>query len=139
MGHIDKGDPQCLLNALELVLHILAQPQIQRTQRFIQQQHLRSVYQSAGDGHALLLTAGKAVNMPIFIALQADNFQHLANALVNLAFGNLGNLEAEGDVIINIQMREQSVSLKHGVDLPLIGRYIVDDFTVKGHRAGSRR
>ena len=47
-----------LLDTLQLVLHILAQAQIQRAERLVEQQHLRPVHQSSGDGHPLLLAAG---------------------------------------------------------------------------------
>ena len=36
-------------------------------------------------------------------------------------------------------MRKKGITLEHGVDLPLVGRDVVDDLPVKRHRAGSRR
>ena len=58
VGHINEGNAHSLLNPLQFVLHILAQAKIQGTQRLIKQQYLGAVYQSAGNGHSLLLTAG---------------------------------------------------------------------------------
>ena len=59
VGDVDEGDAQLLLHRLELDLHLLAQLQIQRAQRLVQQQHLRLVDQRARDGDALLLAAGQ--------------------------------------------------------------------------------
>ena len=36
-------------------------------------------------------------------------------------------------------MREQGVTLEHGVDLPLVGRHIVDDLAIEGDCAGCGR
>ena len=69
MGHINKGDPHLLLDTLQLVLHILAQPKIQRAQRLVQQQYLGTVHQCPGNGHTLLLSAGKLVDAASFKAL----------------------------------------------------------------------
>ena len=59
--------------------------------------------------------------------------------VVDLVLGQLCHFQTERDIVKHIQMGEQSVALKHRIDLPLIGRHIVDAFTVKGHRAGSGR
>ena len=59
VGDIDEGDAHGLLDALKFVLHVLAQPHIQRPQGLIQQQHLGTVHQGAGNGHPLLLSAGQ--------------------------------------------------------------------------------
>ena len=48
VGDIYKRDAHLLLDTLQLVLHILAQSQIQRAQRLVQQQNLGAVHQSAG-------------------------------------------------------------------------------------------
>ena len=53
MGDVDEGDAQLLLQALEFKLHLAAELQIQRAQRFIQQQQLRFGRERAGDGDAL--------------------------------------------------------------------------------------
>ena len=68
--------PSSLLHAFELQLHFLAQLQVQRAQRLVQQQHLRLVHQRAGDGDALLLAAGERVHMALFVALQVHQLQH---------------------------------------------------------------
>ena len=57
VGDIDEGDAQFILHADQLILHFLAQLQIQSAQGFIQEQYLRFVDDGPGDGNTLLLTA----------------------------------------------------------------------------------
>ena len=139
VGDIDEGDAGGALDALQLVLHVLAQSQVQRRQGFVQQQHLGLVHQRPGNGHPLLLAAGEGINAAVFVAAQADNFQHFIHPAVNFVLGQLGHLQSEGDVVVHIQVREQGVALEHGVDLPLVRGQVVDDLAVEGHRAGCRR
>ena len=139
MGHIDERDAHLLLDTLQLVLHILPQPEIQRAQRLVQQQHLGAVHQRPGDGHPLLLSAGELVNAALFKALQADHLQHFRHPLLHLVLGHLGDAQAEGDVLKHVQMGKQGVFLEHGVDLPLMRRNVIDPHTVKGHITGCGR
>ena len=69
VGDIDKGDVHLALQPLELQLHLLAQLQVQCAQRLVQQQNLRLVDQTAGNGHALLLTAGHLADAAALEAL----------------------------------------------------------------------
>ena len=47
--------------------------------------------------------------------------------------------EDAANIVMALQMREKSIALEDGVDLPLIRRYIVDDLAVKENLTGSRR
>ena len=51
----------------------------------------------------------------------------------------LCNSEAEGDIVIDIEMREQGVTLENRVDFSLVGGHIVDALAVKQNIAGCRR
>ena len=108
-------------------------------QRFIQKQNLGPVDQCPGDGNTLLLAAGQRIDIAVFVAFQADNFQHFLNPLVDLVLGHLVDTQAEGNIIVNIQVGKQCIALEHGVDLTFIGRHIVDTLAVEGHVAGCGR
>ena len=43
--------------------------------------------------------------------------------------------EAEGDVFVYVQMGKEGVALKHRVDFPAVGRYVVDALPVENHGA----
>ena len=138
MRDINKGDAGLLLDALQLVLHILAQTKVERAQRLVEQKHLRPVHERARDGDTLLLAAGKGSDLPVFKALQADDLEHFRHAVVDLLLAQLQQPEAEGNVVIYVQMREQRVFLEHRIDLALIRRHVVDPLAVKKHITGRR-
>ena len=139
MGDIDEGDAHGLLDALKFVLHVFAQPHIQRPQRLIQQQHLGTVHQGAGNGHPLLLSTGQGRHRALLKPLQVDDIQHLHDPLLDLSLRQLLHPQTEGDVLIHIQVREQGVFLENGVDLPLIGRDVINPHTVEQDISRRRR
>ena len=139
MGDIYKRDAHLLLDTFQFVLHILTQTQIQRAQRLVQQQHLRPVHQGTGNRHTLLLTTGELVDTPAVKALQADDLQHFTDTLSYLVLRHFCDTQAKGDVFKHVQMRKQRIFLEHRVDLPLMGRDIVDPLAVEGHIAACGR
>jgi hypothetical protein len=122
MGDVDEGDPHLVLDALELYLHLLAELQVQRAQRLVQEQHPRIHHQRAGERDALLLAAGEhrgPVLLPAGHLHQLERFPRLGLAL---RLADLALLEPIGHVVQHGHMREQRVLLKDGVDLALVGR-----------------
>lgn len=77
MGHKNKGDPECLLKFFQLDLHLFTQFQIERAQRFIQQQHAGFIDQRTRNGNALTLAARKLRRLARNGKAQPDLFQRL--------------------------------------------------------------
>ena len=82
VGDVDERDPDLLLDALELQLHLLAELQVERAQRLVEQQHLGVVDQRAGQRHALLLAAGQLRRLA---ALEADQVDQLMASWTRLS------------------------------------------------------
>src|SRR4029077_15602716 len=59
VGHIDEGDADLALDVLQFDLHLLAQFEVEGTQRLVQQKHARLIDEGAGKRHALALAAGE--------------------------------------------------------------------------------
>ena len=133
MSDKDKGNTHLLLDPLQFILHFLAQLQIQRRQRLVQQQHLRLVHQRSCNGDALLLSAGQQSRILILISFQADQFQHLHDLLVDDILGHLLDLQAKRDILIHTEMREQRIFLKYSIQFSLIRRFIADLLAIKDH------
>ena len=57
MGHVDERDPDLALDPLQLDLQALAQLQVERAERLVEQQHRGPVDERAGERDALLLAA----------------------------------------------------------------------------------
>ena len=54
---------------------------------------------------------------------------------MDLLLGDLGNSQAEGDVVIDIQVRKKRIALENRIDLSFIGGHIIDPLTVEKHIA----
>ena len=117
--HVEKRNIELALEALELELHLLAQLEIERTQRLVEQQDLGSVDQGASNGNALLLAAGQLIGFAALKAAELHQVEHLHHALANLVLGNLLHPQAVGDVVEDGHVRKQRVALEHGVHVAL--------------------
>ena len=102
VGHVNKGDAQGLLDALQLQLHFLSQFQVQGPERLVQKQHLRLIDQRPGNSYPLLLTAGKLIHFPGLVPLQVHQFQHPADPGPNLVLGDFFLLQSKGDIAVNV-------------------------------------
>ena len=56
MRYIHEGDAQLLVHFLQFHLHVLAHLQVERSQRFVQQQHFRLIHDGTRNSHTLLLS-----------------------------------------------------------------------------------
>ena len=64
--------------ALELDLHLLAQLQVERAERLVEQQHARAVDDRARERDALALAAGELDGLALADAGQAHHLERLA-------------------------------------------------------------
>ena len=131
MSDVDKGDAQFIMHILELDLHLLAHLEIQRAQRLIEEQDLGLVYQRAGNGDTLLLAAGKRADTSLLKPFQIHQIQDSAHLALDHVLGGLFLFKPEGDVIVNIHMGKQSISLKDRIDRSFIRWKILDRFAVQ--------
>ena len=81
VGHVDERDADLALDALELELHHVAQLEVQRAERFVEQQRAGVVHQRAGQRDALLLAAGELGGLALGEVGQPDDLEHLVDAL----------------------------------------------------------
>ena len=80
MRHVDERDADVLLDALELDLHLLAQLEVERAERLVEQQHLRAVDDRARERDALALAAGQLRRAAAAEAGQAHHLERLRHA-----------------------------------------------------------
>ncbi|OIQ65510.1 hypothetical protein GALL_529300 [mine drainage metagenome] len=122
---VDKSGAKSGLQLLELDLHVLAQFQIKRTQRFIEQQQGGFQYQAAGNGHTLLLPARELVDPLVLGTGQADAFQHVADAAFDLILGDTAAGQTIANVVAHVHHRKQGQMLEHHVDRAPVRRHAV--------------
>ena len=117
---VDEGDADLLLDALELQLHLLAQLEIQSTQRLVQEQDLGLVHQRACEGDALHLAAGHLTRLPLLVAGHLHQLQRGPHPAFDVALRDLAPTKAEGHVVEHVEVREQRVGLEDGVDVAAV-------------------
>ena len=81
VGDEDEGDADLALDALQLELHDLAELQVERAERLVEQQGLGQVDQGTGERDALLLAAGELVRLAFRHVGQADDLEQLHHPL----------------------------------------------------------
>ena len=95
--------------------------------------------EGAGDGDALLLTAGQLADRLFELLVGqidlAGNFPHL---LVDCRLFQLFELQAECDVVVHRHRWEQRIALEDDADVALFNRHMGDILLVHRHRAGDR-
>ena len=119
---VHEGDADVALDALELHLQLLAELEVERAERLVEQQHGGTVHQRARQRHPLLLAAGQLGRAPLGLGGEADPLQLLRGAAPGLGPVHPLALEPEGDVLLHAEMWKQRVALEHGVGRALEGR-----------------
>ena len=138
VGNVDDGDAEPAVDAPDLVLHLLAQAAVERSQRLVHQHQARLEHQRPGNGHALLLPARQLVGTAPLETLQPYQLQRPAHALPALLGSEPAHVEREGQVLLHRQVGEQRVVLEHHADVALPWRQIVHRAPGDADAAGGR-
>ena len=134
-----ERDAGGLLDVFELLLHVLAQLQVERGERFVEQQHARTAHERTRNGDALLLSAGQTRDVAALEARELDEREHLVDLLLDLVARQLLLAQRKRHVFKHVQVGEEGVALKNGVDAALVRRNVVDALTEEENVALVRR
>ncbi len=119
MSHVNESNTKLLLQCFELKLHLFAQFQIQCAERFIEQQHIRHLYQRTCHCHTLLLSTRKLFGFTTFHACQLHHFQSALDTTFNFILRRAFHFQTKGDILKNGHMLEEGITLKNSVHFPL--------------------
>ena len=135
-----EGYAKVAVQVLQLQLHGRAQLLVERRQRLVEQQHARLVDQCPRQRDALLLPAGKLVDLSLAIGAQMHHLQRLADAPADLAAVDARPrlLQSVGDVALHVEMGKQRVALEDHVYRPPVGRHARHGHAVHQHLAAGR-
>ncbi len=119
---VDERDPDLVLDPLQLHLHVLAQLEVERAERLVEEKHARVVHERSPEGDTLLLASRELLRLALRESGQSDELEHLGDASSQLILGDALALEPERDVVLDRHVREERVALEHRVDVPLVRR-----------------
>ena len=139
VGDDDEGDADLALNGLELDLHLLAQLEVERAERLVEQQHAWPADERAGQRDALALAArqlGRAARRRGRRAGPCRGRRRCACVVRPCA--HPAHLQAVLDVLGHRHVGEERVLLEHRVDVAAAGgqRGDVDAAEPDGARGG---
>jgi hypothetical protein len=121
----NEGCAGLFLNVHQFELGVLAQLFVERAQGFIEQQEFGRLGEGPCKGDALALTAGDLMRFAAGEFFEPREFEHFCDARVDGVFGHVGAAQAEGDVLVDRQVREERVALEHHIHRAFVRRDIV--------------
>src|SRR5262249_43757730 len=138
VGDVDERRPELRLDALELELHLLAELDVECSERLVEEERSRSVDKRAGERDALLLAARELPWPALLEALELPDLEDLEHSASVLAPRDLLHLETERDVVVDRHVREEGVLLEHHVDRAAVREHRSDVLPLKDDHARVR-
>ena len=120
VGHEHERRADLAVDARQLDLHLLAELEVERPERLVEQQDGRSLRQRPREGDPLGLSARQLAREAVAILGQADQLEVLADALADLVVRQALHAQPERDVVGDRHVREERVVLEDGVHVALV-------------------
>jgi hypothetical protein len=111
----------------------LAEFEVGRGERFVEQQDLGLVDQGAGDGDPLFLSAGQQAGPLVGVGGEVHQLEHPVHLAADFGRREAGDFRPKGDVLAHREVGKEGVVLEHGVDRPLVGGQGGDVLAVQPH------
>ena len=122
MRNINECYAGLALHLLQLYLHILAQLEVKSAERLIEKEQARTVYECACYCHALLLTAREIGHFACLKALEIYERQHTFYFCAYVGVRHFFKTQTEGDIFVDVEVREERIALENGIDLSFVRR-----------------
>ena len=123
--------PDLLLDGLELQLHLLAELQVERAERLVEEQDAGAVHERPRERDALPLPTRELRRAAALVAGEPDHPEGLADPALPLGPGDLADRQAVRDVVADVHVREQRVVLEDRVHVALERRPVRDVLAVE--------
>jgi len=120
--HMHGGDAEGLLQCLDLVAHLLADPRVEIGQRLVEQQNLRIDGKRTAERHPLPLTAGERRHLALAEPFQPQHRHQFGHPAGDLSAADPPEFEAVADVLRHRHVRPQGIGLEYHRDVALVRR-----------------
>ncbi len=127
VGHVDRRHPELALEPRDLRAHVDAELRVEVRERLVHQVGLRLSDDRPSHRYPLTLAARERTWLAVEERFQPENVGSLSHAPVDLLLRLLSQPEAEGDVVVDGQVRVERVALEDHRDVPVARRHPVDD------------
>ena len=125
---VDRGHAEVVLEPADLRAHLHAQLGVEVRERLVHQERLRLAHDRAAHRDPLALAAGERARLALEERSRARAMRAASlTRLVDLVLRHLLDLQAEGDVLVDDQVRVERVALEHHRDVAVARRDVVDD------------
>src|SRR5688572_24319204 len=121
--HHDGGAE--LVDLAEDVDDLARVDRVEVARRLVGDDDLRTVHERARDDDALLLAAGELFRIAVLLAREVHDAEHVRHHLADAAAGDAGDLEREGDVLVDRLLGEQLEVLEDHADLTAEARHVL--------------
>ena len=125
VGDVDEGGVDPLAELDDLRAHLVAELGVQVAQGLIHQEYLGIADDGPADGHPLALSAGEGLGLPGQQLRDVQDLRRLPDLLVDDPLGELPQLQAVGDVVIDGHVGIEGVVLEDHGDVPVLGGHVV--------------
>ena len=139
MCDVDERDAHLALQPLQLVPHLLAQLQVQRGQRLVEEQHGRAIHERARERDALLLPAGQLIWTPLLAAVEPHHTQRRRDRGADVGTRAPAHSQAKSNVLLDGHVGKERVLLEHRVDVAAMRRDARCQSAAEAHIAGVGR
>jgi hypothetical protein len=99
---------------------------VQVGQRLVEQEHLGLAHDGAADGHALALAARQVLGLALQQVFDVQDLRRVVDRGFDLDGRHLGQLQAEGHVVVQVHVRVQRVALEDHRDAAFGRWHVVD-------------
>ena len=122
MRDVDECRAELVLDALQLVLHLPPQLDVERPERLVEQQGRRAIDERPRKRDPLLLPPGKLPRPPALKSFERDDPHQLSDPRSLVGTRHTLYLEPERDVVVDRHMRKERVLLEDHVHRALVRR-----------------
>jgi hypothetical protein len=119
---VDERDADVVLDPLQLELHLLAELQVERPERLVEEEDAWAVHERAGERDPLLLAAGELARLALAEPRERDELEHLLDAALHVVAAHAAAPKPERDVLEDREVREERVALEDGVHVAFVRR-----------------
>ena len=132
----EEGDSDVIVNRVEFDQHSLTELEVERGERFIEQQNFGFADERAGDGDTLALTAAELSGFLALMPDELDEFEILLDFVVDFPLVDLCDFKSESDIVPDGHVGKERIVLEDRADFPFVRGKIRDVLSVENDASG---